>query len=30
MTGAGAAGALRAFADQFTGRVANPNAKIGH
>ena len=30
MTGAGAAGALRAFADQFTGRVAKPNGKIGH
>jgi glyoxylase-like metal-dependent hydrolase (beta-lactamase superfamily II) len=30
MTGAGTAGALRAFADQFTGRVAKPNGKIGH
>jgi hypothetical protein len=30
MTGAGAAGALHVFADQLTGRVANPKAKIGH
>jgi hypothetical protein len=30
MTGAGVAGALRAFADRFSGRAAKPNGKIGH
>jgi hypothetical protein len=30
MTGAGTAGALRAFADHFAGRVEKPNGKIGH
>ncbi len=30
LTGAGAAGALRAFADRFSGRAAKPNVKSGH
>jgi hypothetical protein len=30
MTGAGGAGALRAFADQFTGRAAKRNVTNGH
>ena len=30
LTGAGAASALRAFADQFTARVAKPDVKTGH